>query len=108
MPLARFALTAGIRLHPSHSGASLSEVHRNDESCAKTSSKKDEEQHEFIHCIVRGGYERGRGRRRGRGRGRGRLRGRNPLIVDVGEIALADDEEVNQRVIGRGRQGGGS
>jgi hypothetical protein len=59
----------------------------------------DEEQQEFIKCIVRGGYERGRGLGRGRGRvhGRGRWRGWSPLIVDVGEIALSDDEEVRRK-----------
>ena len=91
MPLASLAPAAEICFQPSHSGASLSEVPRNDESYANTSSTKDVEQQEFIKCIVRGGYE------RGRGRGRGRWRGWSPLIVDVGEIALSDDEEVRRK-----------
>jgi hypothetical protein len=40
---------------------------------------------------------RGRGCGRGRGRGRGRWRGWSLLIVDVGEIALSDDEEVTRK-----------
>jgi hypothetical protein len=97
MPLASLAPAAEIRLQLLHSGASLSEVPRDDESYANTSSEKDEEQQEFIKDIVRGGYE----------RGRERGRGWNHRIVEGGEIALSDDEEVSQRVIRRGRQGGG-
>jgi ribosomal protein L22 len=52
--------------------------------------------------IVRVGFE--RGRRRGRGRGRGR--GWNHRILEVGVVL--SEEEVSQRVLRRGRQGGGS